>query len=245
MARVKLTSISSIRLPKGSNWAKVKWKGAEKGFQRALEFDLKPAYEKEVAKMFITAQESFVRDLPAQETPTMPFITGNLHDSIGSVVSSHGRVIRASYAQAVARKTSSLSGKEVYAATSGMGRTKIIGSLEAFNYVRGLQGKYPTKLAITMFVAVPYAFSPQEKGPHRGYLDKLRQFFAFALETEFRRASVRALLMMNGTLDQYIQINYDPDDIRIARESSSGRRGKGSSRGHMGAATPGMKMQIY
>ena len=234
--------MANIRLPKGSNWVKVKWRGAEKGFQRELELTLKPAYEKEVARMFIEAQESFVRDLPAQETPTMPFITGNLHDSIGSVVSSHGKVIRASYAQPVARKTSSVSGKEVYAATSGMGRKRIIGSLEAFNYVRGLQGKYPTKLAITMFVAIIYAFNPQERGPHRGYLDKLRQFFAFALETEFRRAMLRGLLMMHGTLDQYIQLAYDPDDARITEPKGSKRK---SSSGYMGSARPGMKMSIH
>ena len=231
-----------MRLPKGSNWVKVEWQKAEKGFQRELELTLKSQYEKEMAKIFVDTQTSFVRDLPAHETPTMPFITGNLHDSIGAVTSLRGRVVRASYTDSVAKTTSALSGKEIFLPASGMGQKRIIGSLSAFNMVKELQGKYPNKLAITMFVAVPYALNPNENGPHIGYLDNLRMFFAYALETEFRRAMTRGLLMMKGNLDQYIQIRYDPDDARIAPDVRKRGPKKGSQ--YMGSAKPGMGMKM-
>lgn len=230
-------------LPKGSNWVKVAWQGAEKGFQRELELTLKPQYEKEMSRIFADTQTSFVRDLPSHETPTMPFITGNLHDSIGAVTSLRGRVVKASYTDPVAMTSSELTKKEVYRSTSGMGRKKIVGSLSAFNMVKSLQGKYPTKLATMLFVAVPYALNPNEKGPHVGYLDSLRQLFAYALETEFRRAMTRGLLMMKGNLDQYIQIRYDSDDARIAPDVKRRGRPKGSG-GYMGSAKPGMGMKL-
>lgn len=232
---------SKVRLTRHREWEMVKWQNAEKGVQHALEFSLKPKYEKEITNIFIATQESFLRDLPSHETPTMPFITGNLHDSIGSVVSVRGRVVRASYAETVAKTTSSLSGREIYKSTSGMGRKRIIGSQSAFNMVRSLQGKYPNNLAVTMFVAVPYALNPEVRGPHQGYLENLRKLFAYAFEREIRRAEAKHILQVNGTLDQYIKLAYDPNDIRVAEQTRTNTK---KNSGYMGAAKPGMGMKM-
>lgn len=122
-----------------------------------------------------------------------------------------------------------------------MGYKRIIGSEAAFRMVRSMQGLYPGNVAITMFVAVPYALRPNEKGPHSGYLDNLRDLFSYALQNEFRMAAAKHIIAVKGNLDQYIQIAYDPEDARIASES--GRRRKKSD-GYMGSSRPGMSMKI-
>lgn len=230
------------RLPKG--WMKVQWRKTEKGLQRILLSDLSKKEELFFVKSIIDVQESFVRDLPNHETPTMPLITGNLHDSIVAVTSNNGYVVRASYPESVATTTSSITGKTIYNPTSGMGRTRIIGSVAAQTLVRNMNGRYPDGIACAVFVGVPYALSPQIKGPHAGYLDVLRENFAFALEAEFRRAEGMGLIRMKGVnLSQYIDIQYDPDDMRIYTEPKRRGRPKGSGV-KMGSYRPGMGMKI-
>lgn len=234
-----------MRLPSG--WTKVKWQKFESGFRKELFVELQPKVEKAVQNAFIATQESFIREIPAHEAPMLPFITGNLHDSIVSVVSSHGHVVKASYTPSVATTTSSSTGKKVFKATSGMGRKRIIGSLAAFNAVKNAQGKYPGKIAMTLFVAVPYSLRPNEKGPHMGYLDNLRALYAFALESEFRRGIARAIIEMKGSLNNYVQLAYDEDDMRIAKTvRQPGKRGrkKGSKNSTMGSAAPGLSLKI-
>lgn len=199
--------------------------------------------------MFIEEQESFIRDIPSREAPMLPLITGNLHDSIGAVTSLRGRVVRASYTTPIAKTTSELSKKEIYKSTSGMGRKRIIGSLEAFNMVKSLQGKYPHGIAITMFVAVPYALNPNERGRHIGYLDQLRLFFAGAMAYIFRRAEAKKLFELKGVnLDTYIQITNRDDDPMVREYfASKGPKKRGPKKGsnYMGSAKPGMGMKIY
>lgn len=231
-----------MRIP--NRWEKVKWQEFESGFRKELLVELKPKVEKVVQQSFIATNESFVRDIPPHEAPMLPFITGNLHDSIVGIVSSHGRVVKACYTEPVATATSDASGKKVFRATSGMGRQRIIGSLAAFNAVKGMQGKYPGKLASTLIVAAPYSLRPNERGPHAGYLDNLRTLYAYAMEHEFRFGISKAILEINGSLDQYIQIAFDEDDLRIAKETRRFGRRKGSKNSTMGAATPGLSMKL-
>ena len=220
------------------------WTAADKEFQRELLTEVKGLVKKEIINDFALEQESFVRDLPARETPTMPFITGNLHDSIVSVVSSNGRVERASYATSAARTTSSLSGRQVYRPTSGMGRKKIIGALEAANQVRRMQGKYPESVAVTLMVAVPYALNPEEKGRHAGYLENLRTLFATSMAAAFRKATAKGVIQMKGNMEQYVSLVYDPEDERYLKEASSRSGSKGSG-GSMGSSRPRMGISIY
>ena len=228
-----------------SGWAKVDWKKTEKGIQRVLISDLSKKEEAEFVKIFIELQDSFVRDLPSQETPTMPLITGNLHDSIVGVTSNNGHVVKASYPKPVATTSSEVTGKKVYKSTSGMGRKKIIGSLAAQTLVRNMNGRYPTGVASSLFVGVPYALRPQMQGPHAGYLDVLRDNFAWMLNSEFRAAEGRGLLKIKGiNLDQYVELLYEPDDMRIFTEPKKRGRPKGSGQRMGGNYGTGMGMKM-
>ena len=226
-----------------SHWAKIKWKGTEKAFQRELMFNTSEKVKAEIISIFTKTNDSFVRDLPDSEAPMMPFITGNLHDSIVCVVSDSGMLVRASYANRAATTISKKTGKRIYTPTVGGGRKRIIGHQEAWNFVYGMQGKYPGKVASTMAVAVPYALNPEERGPHAGYLENLRNLYASAMDAEFRYAAQRHVIEFHGSLDNYIVLAYDDGDPRLAQFSTKKRgRQKGSGRMNMGSAGGGMRM---
>lgn len=161
------------------------WRSVEKGFQREL---LSPAakggVKKAIIKAFVSANKGFIDSLPAHEAPYMPFITGNLHDSIVGIVSDDGRVVNASYTDPVAITSSLLTGKDIFASTTYSGK-RVIGNQAAFTAVKRMQGEYPRGIASTMLIAVPYAENPQVKGPHAGYMDVLIYKYAKAVDTAF------------------------------------------------------------
>lgn len=218
-------------------WAKVDWKKAKKGFQRELEFNAHDDIKRDIISVFSSAVSSFINDLPDSEAPMMPFITGNLHDSIVGIVSDNGMMVKAHFAKRDAVTTSQKTGKQIYSPTSGGGRLRIIGHQEAWKAVYGLQGKYPGKIATSLFVAVPYALNPNERGPHVGYLDNLRTSFAAALDREFRYAAYKHVLYWKGNMDDYVKLSYEEDDPRIQNPPKRRGRPKGS-RGNMGSARP-------
>ena len=170
-------------------WA---WEKFEKEFRAEL---IGPSCFGKVNKAAIhvlrEAQTDFVKSLPSQEEYIMPFITGNLHDSIVSVLSSDGRVIHAAYTDPVATQPSVYTGKTIFKSTKGGGRKRIVGSLEAFTDVKNMQGKYPRGLAASLMVSVPYAENPNElsetnkKGTHVGYLDALGARYYKAMQRGF------------------------------------------------------------
>lgn len=232
----------SVSNPRG--WQKVKWKEAEKGFQRILLSDLNKKEEKMFLNIFMDVQESFIRDLPAREAPAMPFVTGNLHDSIVGVTSLDGRVVRASYPQPAAVTTSSITGKTIFSPTSGMGRKRIIGSVAAETLVRNMNGRYPHGIAMSLFIGVPYAMRPQLKGRHAGYMDVLLQNFEYALASDFRAAERMGLLKIKGiTLENIVQLQYDPEDMRVFTEPKRRGRPKGSGT-KMASYGSGMGMKL-
>lgn len=160
------------------------WKKFENEFKAELVGELGAGKVKKAAIQILKdAQKDFVKSLPSEETYLMPFITGNLHDSIASVLSNDGRVIAAAYTDPVATEPSLLSGKNIYRATKGGGRKRIVGAVEAATDVRNMQGKYPKGLAATMLVAVPYAENPNtvsetnKRGLHAGYLDAIGSLY--------------------------------------------------------------------
>lgn len=154
-------------------------------------------------KVLTNAQQTFIDGLPNHEEEAMPFITGNLHDSIASVISMNGRVVRASQTAPVATEVSVLSGREVFAATKGVGRKRIVGSTYARNAVR--TKKYPGPLAATMIVAVPYAEIPNKisdanrTGKHVGYLDTLAAKYYRAIENAFRATEALKMFKWRGS----------------------------------------------
>lgn len=150
----------------------------------------------------VSAQKSFLDSLPASEASYMPFITGNLHDSIASVISENGRVINASYTDPVAITTSAITGKDIFV-RSGSFPTRVkglhvIGSREAFKAVRNLQGTFPSRIAATMLIGVPYAETPQVKGKHAGYIDTLASKYARQMESSFRAAQALGMWKWKG-----------------------------------------------
>ena len=225
------------------NWVKAKWRGAEKGFQRELQFEINDMVKNEITNVFTSAQESFINDLPDGETATMPFITGNLHDSIVGIVSDNGMLVKATFARRDAVTTSLKTGNQIYSPTKGGGRVRIIGHQEAWKAVYGMQGKYPKKLAASMFVTVPYALNPNERGPHVGYLENLRVNYAAALDREFRYAAYKHVLAWRGNLNDYITLAYEPDDPRLVNPAKRRGRPKGSGV-KMGSYRPGMGMKM-
>lgn len=238
-------AISDLKYNPNKHWSRVKWKGAEKGFQRELEFAIHDKVKQEILSIFAQAQDDFVhQQIPDCEAPMMPFITGNLHDSIVGVVSDNGMMVKASYANRVAVTISPKSGKQIYTPSSGGGRKRIIGHQEAWKAVYGMQGKYPRRIAASLFVAVPYALRPEEKGPHKGYLENLRYLYAAAMDSEFRRAAARHVIEWKGNMDNYMTIAYDPEDERLIQPIRKRGRKKGSGSGYMGSARPGMSMKM-
>lgn len=235
----------SYKWKRNSGWAKVEWRGAEKGFQRELIFELAPQLKKAITNTLIDVNDSFVRDLPDREAPMLPFITGNLRDSIVGIVSDNTTLVKASFPTPVATTTSEKSGKRIYTPTKGGGRKRIIGHQEAWKVVYGNNGRYPGKLASTMFVSVPYALRPEERGPHRGYLENLRDLYAAAVDIEMRQAGKAFNLWNAKNVDSFIPLLYDQDDMRIAR-LSSGKKGKKkqSNGGGVGPYRTGTSMKL-
>ena len=231
-------------------WAKLKWKGAEKGFQKILTEDLTWRAEKEAVDKFIAASESFVGSLPDHRVDgMMPFRTGNLHDSIASVVSKSGHVVRASYTKPVATRTSDITGREVFRPTSGMGRQKIIGSLAASTMVRNMNGKFPGKVAITMLIGVPYDERPNQSGVNTGYKDVLVSLFASKLGDAFRfhymsspKRMVNILQEAGMTVEEYVLSQWKREDEPSEPIRRTPGRPKGGG-GYMGSAGGGMKMR--
>ena len=182
------------------------WVPVEKGFQRELLGpDVKGRIHQAIVNTLISAQKNYLDNLPTTEAPYMPFITGNLHDSIASVISEGGRILNASYTEPVAITTSEVTGQDVFLpAKKFPTRVKlqwgrgVIGSKEAERAVRKMQGKYPSKIAATMLIAVPYAETPNEKGPHAGYIDVLGYKYAQSMAPAFRAAQSLGLWRWKG-----------------------------------------------
>lgn len=187
---------------KGWNWDKT---GRDFGTELLSENCI-GRVRKAVTKVFIESQQSFINSLPSEETSYMPFITGNLHDSIVSVISDRGRVIRALYPDPVAKEPSKLTGNEIYAPSRFAGK-RVIGAVTARNAVRSKQGKYPQGLGSTFMVTVPYAENPNQlsernkKGTHAGYLDVLASKYVNAMKPAFRANEKLGLFKWKGSWD--------------------------------------------
>lgn len=171
------------------NW---NWDKTGRDFQRELLSDNCAGRVKKAALQILRdGQDEFVKSLPSSEEASMPLITGNLHDSIVSVVTDKGRVVGASYTDPVATMPSIFTGKTVFRQTKAFG-TRVIGSLAAFNAVKGMNGKAPASVAATLMVTVPYAENPNElsarnkKGNHVGYLDILAAKYAMTMDRAFK-----------------------------------------------------------
>ncbi len=172
----------------GWNWSETKTQ-----LQKEL-IGQKEKVNQAALSIFADAQRDFIKNLPSSEDPSMPFITGNLHDSIAGVISvAGGRVVKASFAESLARVPSTDNGKAKFSPTTMGGGKKIFGHMEAIRAVYGSRKtNYPSGIAATLVVAVPYAENPNElsernrTGKHVGYLDILASRYVKNIEKAFR-----------------------------------------------------------
>lgn len=206
------------------------WKSFEKGFQRELVTTVKGQMKKYVIETLKKSQKDFVNRLPDHEAGYMPFITGNLHDSIASVVSDNGRVVRAVYPTAVATQKSTRTGKTIYASNTFNGK-RVIGALEASNAVRNMQGRFPKGIGATLLVGVPYALEPHEKGPHEGYMNSLLFLYSRCVDSAFTAGQALGYWRWKGGFNmplEYMEVIANTE-MDADYPTSSFRRGSSSS----------------
>ena len=145
------------------------WKNASASFQKELMACAKPV-ARYAQQIFVDSNEMFLDYVQAHKD-RLPYYTGNLHDSIASVVSQRGRVVRAVYMPQEAKRPQ-----------NAPDRKRIVGMEEAIKAVR--RQNYPQKaVASTLLVGVPYAEGANEKSKKgRGYLEWLEMTFLGSME---------------------------------------------------------------
>lgn len=144
------------------------WKNARVQFQKEL-LSSGRGVNRFGQQVMINASNSFL-DYVQMNKELLPYYTGNLHDSIATVVSQSGRVLRASYMP-----------QEAVKPQNAPGRKRIIGAQEAFKMVR--KQNYPrTGIVGALVVGVPYAEGANEKSSHPGYVNWLQEAFSHDME---------------------------------------------------------------
>lgn len=148
------------------------WVKASKQFSKEL-ISSAAGVNRNAQQILINTASSFL-DYVQMNKEQLPYSTGNLHDSIATLVSQSGRIIRAQYMPAEATKPQ-----------TAPGRKRIIGEEEA---VRAVQSFRPNRTGIfaTLFVAVPYAEGADERSRHPGYYQWLEDSFTNGMEAALR-----------------------------------------------------------
>lgn len=146
------------------------WSNARRKFRTEL-LSCASGVGKAAQQVFASAGDSFLDFIQANNT--LPYYTGNLHDSIAVVISRSGRVARALYMP-----------KEATRAQHAPGRKEIWGMREAISAVR--RTSYPRGVCGTLLVSVPYAEGVNNLPKHKGYLDTLESAFAGQMRTALR-----------------------------------------------------------
>lgn len=145
------------------------WKNASAQFQKEL-LASADGVNRAAQQVFIDANNRFM-DYVQDNKELLPYYTANLHDSIVSVVSQSGRVLRAVYMP-----------KEATRPQNAPDRKRIVGMEEAIRAVR--RADYPrTGVASTLIVAVPYAEGANATSKRRGYLNWLQNAFESEMRT--------------------------------------------------------------
>lgn len=145
------------------------WKNASVQFQKEL-LACADGVNRTTQGIFVDANNRFM-DYVQQNENLLPYYTANLHDSIVSVVSQSGRVVRAVYMP-----------KEATRPQNAPDRKRIVGMEEAIRAVR--KQAYPrTGVSSTLIVAVPYAEGANETSKRKGYLNWLQNSFESEMRT--------------------------------------------------------------
>lgn len=144
------------------------WTNARKQFSKEL-MSSAAGVNRNAQQILINTNSAFL-DYVQMNKEQLPYSTGNLHDSIATLVSQSGRIIRAQYMPAEATKPQ-----------TAPGRKRIVGEEEAVRAVRSFR---PNKTGVyaTLFVAVPYAEGADERSRHPGYYQWLEDSFTNGIE---------------------------------------------------------------
>lgn len=164
------------------------WRKAKAQFQKEL-LSSAAGVNRATQQIFVNANNQFL-DYVQMNKSSLPYYTGNLHDSIVAVTSQSGRIIRAVYMP-----------KEANRPQHAPYRKRIWGMQEAIQAMR--KQTYPrTGVYSTLIVAVPYAEGADEHSRKPGYLEWLESTFAVDMEE-----AVNVL--------KYINVNPDTKEVAV------------------------------
>lgn len=174
-----------------SDWG---WKEFGREFRNELLQVYMPQTKKAASEFLNHRQKIALEYIQANTTAKIPYYTGNLHDSIASVVGVNGRWIGAAYmpreAKYIAPNPHSGRNRTLYRSQKTSLRKRIYGMDEAIKAVRNVE-LYPLGITAALVVGVPYSVYPHLKGKKKGYLTWLEEtyvnFMDQALTGYFRR----------------------------------------------------------
>ena len=159
------------------------WNTTARQFQEELRKSAK-GFNRRAERLMVNATEGFLNSVDKSEE-SLPYYTGNLHDSIAAYVSKSGRVIRACYMPQEATKPQHVTKLTATKKRKDNGDTRykeIWGYREAIKAVRNSK-PLSKGIGSTLIVAVPYAGAADEESSKPGYLDWLRETFNKTLES--------------------------------------------------------------
>lgn len=164
------------------------WNKTAREFGNALLETSVPKVRKKGAAVLKDAQKAYLDKIQSNKG-RLPYLTGNLHDSIATVVHVNGHLIGAYYMPREAKKVEpnphSGRNRTLYVAQRTATRKRIYGAGEAYKAVKAVQ-PHPDSITATMVVGVPYAEYPNERGSHKKYLEWLSSTFAEDMEAALR-----------------------------------------------------------
>lgn len=159
------------------------WNTTARQFQEELRKSAE-GFNRRAERLMVNATEGFLNFVDKNEE-SLPYYTGNLHDSIAAYVSKSGRVIRACYMPQEATKPQHVTKLTATKKRKDNGDTRykeIWGYREAIKAVRNSK-PLSKGIGSTLIVAVPYAGAADEDSSKPGYLDWLRETFNKTLES--------------------------------------------------------------
>lgn len=152
-----------------------RWDAFSVSFQHALR-DAGEAVSKAAGIQLVNACDDWIRKLDeGSETDPdiIPFLTGNLHDSIVASVSQKGRLIGVRQMDKVATEDQKYRGRSVN------------GHLEGMRIA--MAAPRPEAPTANLFIGAPYADAVNQNVYHVGYVERLEESFVNAMERKLHR----------------------------------------------------------
>lgn len=152
-----------------------KWNAFSVSFQKALR-SAGEEVSKAAGKQLTLATEDWLANIDKAsefDPEVMPFLTGNLHDSMATTVSQKGRLL-------------SLRQMEKVAAVDQKYHRRVInGHFEGIRVA--MSAPRPREVTASLFIGVPYADAVNDYPQHAGYVERLEESFASEMERKIKR----------------------------------------------------------